>query len=146
MAERLRWKIVDLVDRLLPGQCWTDLVLWVLARPEDRAENRLPWQPIGYTCRRDFAAVGSCYCGAMRERAPEEFARWLRSMCCYAPVAVAEDVERISPEDWAAFPLRCMGCGRDVGCLVEVERYEAWADLSREVDTATGAHNQGAPS
>lgn len=142
MAERLRWRIVDLVDRLLPGQCWTDLVCWVLARLEDRAENRLPWQPIGYTCRRDFAAVGSCYCGAMRVPGPERLCGQLRTTCCGAPLG--HDEVWLDDEVRWVFPVWCMACGHGVGCLSdERELDESWARLSREGGTAADAPNHG---
>lgn len=145
MSERLRWKIVDLVDRLLPGQCWTDLVCWVLALPEDRTGlGRLPWEPIGEMCRRDFAAVGSCYCGAFRDPGPERLCGQLRTTCCAAPV-VHDSVWQMDNMCWA-FPLRCMGCGREAGCLFEVEREEAWAGRSRGDGAATGTPNQGGGS
>lgn len=142
MSERLRWKIVDLVDRLLPGQCWTDLVCWVLARDEDRAENRLPWQPIGYTCRKDFAEAGSCYCGAMRKGGPERLCAHVRTTCCHAPVVHGE--EWLDNEVRWVFPLRCAACGRSAGCLGdERDLEESWAGRSREDATAAGTPNQG---
>lgn len=61
MAERLRWRIARLMDRL-KGQCWADLVSWVLDSPRLRAEKgRLPWRPVTSAC----FAVGCerCYCG-----------------------------------------------------------------------------------
>lgn len=75
MMEKLRWRIVALVNRL-PGQCWADLVSWVLA---DRAERRwwylrerLPWRPIPDQCRADLARVGCCYCGKLNTLTPQD--------------------------------------------------------------------------
>jgi hypothetical protein len=64
MAERLRWRLATLMDKLA-GQCWADLVSWVLG---DR--GRLPWQPVSPVCRRDLARVGCCYCGKLRREEP----------------------------------------------------------------------------
>jgi hypothetical protein len=59
LVERLRWRIVHVVDKL-PGQCWTDLVVWALDGPV--ADSRLPWKPQTATCRSDAASNGRCYC------------------------------------------------------------------------------------
>lgn len=73
MREKLRWRIADLVGKL-PGQCWADLVMWVLSDRAERREwhprERLPWRPIGYVCRKDAARVGACYCYCGKLRAP----------------------------------------------------------------------------
>lgn len=63
-TERLRWRIVRLLDRL-QGQCWADLVGWALEGP--KRDNIMPWQPQGYSCRRDFDNTGACYCGKLRQ-------------------------------------------------------------------------------
>lgn len=65
MNAKLRWWVVSQLNRL-PGQCWTDLVLWALG--SDRA---LPWSPIGSACRTDLARTGACYCHKLRQQ-PEE--------------------------------------------------------------------------
>jgi hypothetical protein len=69
LIEKLRWRIVALFNRL-PGQCWADLVSWVLAGRRERREwylrERLPWRPIQDVCRKDLARVGCCYCGKLR--------------------------------------------------------------------------------
>jgi len=61
LIERLRWRIAMLLDKL-PGQCWADLVGFAL-------DGGSPWQPQGYSCRKDLNDVGACYCGKLR--APE---------------------------------------------------------------------------
>jgi len=48
LAERLRWRIARTVNRL-PGQCWSDLVMWALKH------------------RGDLARTGTCYCGKLRQ-------------------------------------------------------------------------------
>jgi hypothetical protein len=60
-AERARWRIAYLLNRL-PGQCWTDLVLWVLG--SDKYRRRFPWSPVGPDCLK--AGDQSCYCGKLR--------------------------------------------------------------------------------
>lgn len=78
MPERIRWKIAYLVNRLR-GQCWADLVSWVLDGPRLRkdAGGRLPWRPITETCQAD--KTRDCYCGKLRasqaEQVPEARAR-----------------------------------------------------------------------
>lgn len=64
---KLRWRIANLLDKL-PGQCWSGLVDWVFYSWRDDPDLRkaLPWRPISPGCRRDFAEVGSCYCGKLR--------------------------------------------------------------------------------
>lgn len=65
--ERLKWRIAYLANRLR-GQCWADLVSWVLDSKRTRDEGlkaRLPWRPIGESCRKDLARVGCCYCGKL---------------------------------------------------------------------------------
>ncbi|GAA4681236.1 hypothetical protein Prum_052050 [Phytohabitans rumicis] len=68
--ERLRWWIANLVNKL-GGQCWADLVSWVLAERAERREwyrrERLPWRPISSVCREDLARTGCCYCGKLRD-------------------------------------------------------------------------------
>ena len=67
--ERLRWRIARLVDKL-PGQCWADLVAWVLDGPREAMkadESPLPWRPQTWTCRANFYGdLGSCYCGKLK--------------------------------------------------------------------------------
>jgi len=63
---RLRWQIATWLDRL-PGQCWTDLVIWVAAR-----QWRTPWSPQGAMCRSSAAARGACYCGKLRQALPPD--------------------------------------------------------------------------
>jgi hypothetical protein len=65
--ERAKWRVAVIVDRL-PGQCWADLVSWVLDSKHSRDEGlraRLPWRPIQQGCRDDLARVGCCYCGKL---------------------------------------------------------------------------------
>lgn len=68
--KKLRWRIAHLLD-WLPGQCWADLVSWVLRDRHDDPDwrSRVPWRPIGWMCRQDLARVGSCYCGKLRDKA-----------------------------------------------------------------------------
>ncbi|MDI3315912.1 MAG: hypothetical protein QJR12_17030 [Mycobacterium sp.] len=68
----IRWRIAYLLDRL-PGQCWADLVSWVLDSGEFRRRN--PWSPITPTCWSDRDHNGCCYCGKLRRSAPRE--TWL---------------------------------------------------------------------
>nr|MDT0658066.1 hypothetical protein [Micromonospora sp. DSM 115978] len=65
-AERLRWRIAHLVERL-PGQCWSGLVDWVLdQRPEGRSRG-LPWATQrAYRCRDIPPGCDGCYCGKLR--------------------------------------------------------------------------------
>jgi hypothetical protein len=69
MAEKLRWRVAVLMDKLA-GQCWSRLVSWVLSDRKERNEwylrERLPWRPIDRVCREDLARVGCCYCGKLR--------------------------------------------------------------------------------
>ena len=60
MSARLRWQIADLLNRL-PGQCWADLALWAA-----HGQRRLPWSPIGWSCRSDLSRNGSCYCNKIQ--------------------------------------------------------------------------------
>jgi hypothetical protein len=60
-GERARWRIAYLLNQL-PGQCWTDLVSWVLDRGKYR--RRSPWSPITPTCLQD--GDRACYCGKLR--------------------------------------------------------------------------------
>ena len=62
MASRLRWRLAYALNRL-PGQCWSDLVGWVLRSP---FTARHPWRPVTRTCREDAARTGACYCGKVR--------------------------------------------------------------------------------
>lgn len=76
-SERLRWLVATLLDKL-PGQCWADLCGWVLhdRRDDPGYRGATPWSPIRSGCREDFARVGSCYCGKLREKpASTEVAR-----------------------------------------------------------------------
>lgn len=57
---RARYKIAELLDRL-PGQCWADLVFWVMGD----STSASPWSP-SRTCREDMQRAGSCYCGKWR--------------------------------------------------------------------------------
>lgn len=61
--ERIRWRIAHLLNRL-PGQCWADLVSWVVDMGSIRRVS--PWSPRGYSCRQDFEQNGCCYCGKLR--------------------------------------------------------------------------------
>jgi hypothetical protein len=143
MGERLRWKIVDLVARLLPGQCWAQLVSWALDGPRhERRMGRgaLPWRPIGYSCRSELPRTGTCYCGALRADVPARLADQLRTECCHAPVAVGPCKRGESDEQFWLFDLRCAQCGRDVGSFVAPSR--SWARLSREPAAAADAPGQ----
>lgn len=61
-AERVRWKIARLADRL-PGMCWADLVTWVVWRePKSLSGCR-----VSHACQGDREANGICYCGKLRE-------------------------------------------------------------------------------
>ena len=72
LIEKARWWVAVQANRL-PGQCWANLVSWVLAGRRERREwylrERLPWRPIDRVCRGDQARTGFCYCGKLR---PEE--------------------------------------------------------------------------
>lgn len=77
--ETLRWRIVNLIDRL-PGQCWSDLADWAgrwFADDEDEESQDygLPWRPISSRCREDLRNVGSCYCGKLKGAPEPETAR-----------------------------------------------------------------------
>lgn len=141
-TERLRWRLVDLIDRLLPGQCWPGLVSWALDGP--RHERRMgngavPWRPINSTCRSELPRTGTCYCGALRRDVPKLLADQLRTECCHAPVALGPCMRGPSDEEFWVYDLRCAACGRDAGSFVE-----SWARPSRE-DTVAGALNHPAP-
>lgn len=58
-AERLRWRIAELIGRL-PGQCWAEVADWPLGR------RRVPWAPSGAACRTSAAKCGACWCGKYR--------------------------------------------------------------------------------
>jgi hypothetical protein len=58
VTDRLRWRIAELLNRL-PGQCWTNLVMWA----NRSTDQRIPWQPIDWACRADAARNGACWCG-----------------------------------------------------------------------------------
>ncbi|OKI47265.1 hypothetical protein [Micromonospora sp. CB01531] len=60
LAERARWRVAGLLDKL-PGQCWSELVMWALKY------KRNPWSPQDAVCRSDAARVGACYCGKLRK-------------------------------------------------------------------------------
>jgi hypothetical protein len=67
LRERLRWWIVDRVNRI-PGQCWADLVMWAMRDRRDKGwgfHASMPWQPVGEGCRRDAERNGRCYCGTL---------------------------------------------------------------------------------
>lgn len=74
-AERLRWRVVDAVERLWPGQCRSRLVDWALDGPalcHRRGDSPWPWRPIDDLCRRDAAEnEGRCYCSAIGPLTPE---------------------------------------------------------------------------
>lgn len=72
--KRLRWKIARLMDKL-PGQCWTDLVCWVLYRRrfEGGIREVLPWRPVQPSCLQP--ADERCYCGKLRAPDGPEVAR-----------------------------------------------------------------------
>jgi len=57
---RLRWRIAEALNRL-PGQCWADLAMWAAY-----SQRRLPWSPIGESCRNDLARNGACYCNKIQ--------------------------------------------------------------------------------
>lgn len=138
MGERLRWKIVDLVDRLLPGQCWPGLVSWALDGPRHArrmGDLVVPWRPINSTCRSELPRTGTCYCGVLRREVPKLLADQLRTVCCHAPVALGPCMP--GEESWV-FDLRCAACGRDAGSFVE-----SWAGRSCEDGAAAGTPNQG---
>lgn len=63
---RWKWWIADQLDRL-GGQCWADLVGWVLHtyREDPDWRSAVPWRPIGESCHKDAAACGRCYCGKL---------------------------------------------------------------------------------
>ncbi len=76
MIERARWRIVELVDKL-PGQCWTDLVMWAIDGPQEcrrRGGNPLPWRPVTNSCRAFSPPNDRCYCGKICGRAETEVA------------------------------------------------------------------------
>jgi hypothetical protein len=70
MAERFKWWLAYQLNRL-SGQCWADLVYWVLRSPKDDPGLRaaLPWRPINAMCRFDAAECGRCYCGKLAAEA-----------------------------------------------------------------------------
>ncbi len=139
MGERLRWKIVDLVNRLLPGQCWPGLVSWALdgVHHERRMGNgALPWRPINSTCRSDLPRTGTCYCGALRREIPKELAAQLLTECCNAPVTVGPCMRGESDEEFWVWELGCAACCGSVGSFVESSR--SWARLSDAAVDAPG--------
>lgn len=78
--ETRRFAAAGLVDKI-PGQCWSQLVDWVLTE-EPKEFPRLPWAPQSDVCRTDVARVGSCYCGKLRGEpdsnapTPPGFGQW----------------------------------------------------------------------
>jgi hypothetical protein len=56
-----RW-VARQLDRL-PGQCWADLWMWA----ERDTPRTTPWSPLSPGCIADVSAVGSCYCGKIRD-------------------------------------------------------------------------------
>jgi hypothetical protein len=66
-SKRVRYRLASLLDRL-PGQCWTDLVIWVEYAPDTPVENGGPWSPQTGTCRSDARQCGYCYCGKLERR------------------------------------------------------------------------------
>lgn len=64
--EALKWKVAGQLNRL-PGQCWADLVMWVLHRYRDDPDWRtaMPWRPMREGCRKDAEQAGRCYCGKL---------------------------------------------------------------------------------
>lgn len=70
LPEKVRWHVAYLLDRL-PGQCWADLVSWVLGR----SGRWSPWSPVESNCHRDRDATGVCYCGKLGRREPGEVPR-----------------------------------------------------------------------
>jgi hypothetical protein len=62
---RWRWRVADLLNRL-PGQCWSDLVMWALREHRGEPGSRSPWSPATWACRQDLARNGTCYCGKIR--------------------------------------------------------------------------------
>jgi hypothetical protein len=69
---RWRWVIARNMDRLT-GQCWADLVTWVLAWNPTEERLRDAWKP-QRACQGDAARTGSCYCGKVRDA--DGLARW----------------------------------------------------------------------
>jgi hypothetical protein len=62
LAKRLRWRLIYWVDKVVPSQCWADLVPWALYGPRDRGK----WLPLysDRSCRRYLTEEpGYCYCG-----------------------------------------------------------------------------------
>lgn len=59
---RLKWRVAYLLNRL-KGQCWTDLVCWVVY-----SDKRSPWSPITSACRADG---NPCYCGKLSDEGDE---------------------------------------------------------------------------
>lgn len=88
---RWRWKIAWALDRL-KGQCWSDLVSWVLAWNRDEARLRDAWKPQGSGCRTDAARTGACYCGKVRD--PDGLARWYAEHPAASPVRQTNGEEK----------------------------------------------------
>jgi len=66
LPERLRWRIVYLLDKL-PRQCWAQSVMWALYGHDPEEGAYRPWASSD-RCRAEFAAGHSCYCGKFRDR------------------------------------------------------------------------------
>ncbi len=64
LPERLRWRIVQLVDRL-PGQCWSRLCDWAGTWSDEDPDGFrtwpwwAPWRPDQSGCRDDVAWLGA---------------------------------------------------------------------------------------
>jgi hypothetical protein len=74
LPERLRWRIVTLIDRR-PNQCWSDLCDWAGTWKNDDPDGFIgwpwfaPWRTDQGHCRDDMQRCGSCYCGKVRDEA-----------------------------------------------------------------------------
>jgi hypothetical protein len=72
LPEKLRWRIIQMVDRL-PSQCWSRLCDWAGTWYDEDPDNFrtwpwwAPWRPDQSGCREDVARCGSCYCGKLRD-------------------------------------------------------------------------------
>jgi hypothetical protein len=64
MSERLRWMLWSLAVRL-PRVCPSNAHTAIVAAYPGRSRNLL----IDQACKRDCAAVGSCWCGKLRQTA-----------------------------------------------------------------------------
>ena len=67
LSEKTRWDVAMWVNDHVPGQCWSNLVMWAIREPMDDPDWRsdVPLRPITESCRKDAQACGRCYCAKL---------------------------------------------------------------------------------